>query len=183
MACSIRSVSGAGVSASAPGAETGSSWLDQRHYADLDSQAERALRAAGLCWHDETEAERFLGEAESIAPTHIAVIVAQYRYRLYKHRFSEAEQYAARCLSLAASELGLPADYRVVTGAHADFAASEPRVRFWLFALQAYGYVLLRCGRRADGLRALDKVVELDRHDQTKTRILVDVIARADVGE
>jgi hypothetical protein len=38
--------------------------------------------------------------------------------------------------------------------------------------------VLLRCGRRADGLSALGKVLELDRCDQTKTRVLVDVIAR-----
>jgi hypothetical protein len=51
-------------------------------------------------------------------------------------------------------------------------------VRFWLFALQAYGYVLLRCGRRAEGMFALGKVVELDRTDQTKTRVLVDVIVR-----
>ncbi len=170
------------MSASAPVADAGS-WLEQRHYADLDPGAERALRAAGLSWHDEREAEQLLEEAERVAPTHVAVIVAQYRYRLYKHRFAEAETYAARCLSLASSGLGLPDDYRIVTGEHADFTASDARVRFWLFALQAWGYVLLRCGRHADGQRALAKVVELDRNDQTKTRVLVDVIARADLEE
>ena len=159
--------------------EASSSWLDQRHYADLDPRAERALRAAGLSWHDEVEAERLLSAAERTAPMHMAVAVAQYRYRLYKHRFQEAEAYAAKCLSLASAALGLPGDFRLVTSAHADFAAFEPRVRFWLFALQAYGYVLLRCGRGGEGTSVLGKVVELDRADQTKTRALIDVIARA----
>jgi hypothetical protein len=155
------------------------SWLDQRHYADLDPRAERALRAAGLSWHDEAEAERLMGEAEALAPLHMAVVVAQYRYHLYKHRFKEAKAYAIKCLSLASEELGLHADFRFVTRTHADFATSEPGVRFWLFALQALGYVLLRCGEGSEGMDALRKVVELDGTDQTKTRILVDVIARA----
>jgi hypothetical protein len=155
------------------------SWLEQRHYADLDPRAERALRAAGLCWHDEVEARKRLREAADIAPGHMAVIVAHYRYHLYKHRYEEARAYAERCLALSSAELGLPGDYSFVTSAHADFGAPDPGVRFWLFALQAYGYVLLRCNQRQAGMEALRKVVELDHTDQTKTRVLVDVIARS----
>jgi hypothetical protein len=153
-------------------------WLDQRHYSDLDPRAEKALRFAGLSWHEDAQAERWLAEAESIAPTHLAVVVANYRYRLYKHRFEEARIQAERCLCLSAAELGLAQDYRMVTEVDARFTDFDPRVRFWLFALQAYGYVLLRCGRREDGMQALGKVLELDRGDQTKTRVLVDVILR-----
>jgi hypothetical protein len=156
-----------------------SSWLDQRHYADLDPRAERALRAAGLSWHDEAEAERRLAEAERLAPLHLAVTVAQYRYRLYKHRFREAEVFARRCLALLSAELGIPQDPLQVTMAHAEFAAPSSRLRLWLFALQAHGYVLLRCGRHTEGMDALRRVMELDSSDQTKTRVLVDVIARA----
>jgi hypothetical protein len=155
------------------------SWLEQRHHADLDPRAEQALRAAGLRWHDEAEAERLLAEAARIAPTHLAVTVAHYRYHLYKHRFDEARRHAEACLSLLAAGLGLPQDYLAVTSAHVDFTAPNPRLRFWLFALQAYGYVLLRCERRDDGMTALAKVVELDLEDQTKTRALVAVIAGA----
>jgi hypothetical protein len=166
------------VTAHLPGDPT-AAWLEQRHYADLDPRAERALREAGLSWHDEDAARRLLAEAAHIAPTHIAVVVAHYRYHLYKHRFREARDYAERCLSLSSTELGLPEDFRAVKSSDADFVAAEPPVRFWLFALQAYGYVLLRCGRPADGMAALRKVVELDGKDQTRTRVLVDVIVRA----
>jgi hypothetical protein len=155
------------------------SWLEQRHYADLDPRAEQALRAAGLCWHDEIRANAWLQQAAEIAPGHMAVVVAHYRYHLYKHRFEEARAYARQCLSLASAELNLPADPSVVTSAHANFAAPDPRLRFWLFALQAYGYVLLRCGWHEAGMEALRKVVQLDCQDQTKSRVLVDVIARA----
>lgn len=156
------------------------SWLDQRHYADLDPRAERALREAGLNWHDEAEAERLLTSAERMAPTHLAVIVAQYRYHLYKHRLAHARAYAEKCLALLSVELGLPDDFRTVQSTHPAFVAYDARVRFWLFALQAYGYVLLRCGLTDEGMGALRKVVELDRTDQTKTRVLVDVIVRAE---
>jgi hypothetical protein len=155
------------------------SWLEQRHYVDLDPRAERALRAAGLCWNDEAKAREQLREAADIAPGHMAVVVAHYRYHLYKHRFEEARAYAERCLAISSAELRLPADPTLVTGEHADFGAPDARVRFWLFALQAYGYVLLRCGARQAGMAALGKVVELDTSDQTKTRVLVDVIARS----
>jgi hypothetical protein len=155
------------------------SWLEQRHYADLDPRAERALRAAGLCWHDDARARELLREAADVAPGHMAVVVAHYRYHLYKHRFEEARAYAQRCLSLSSAELHLPDDYSIVTSAHANFAAPDPGLRFWLFALQAYGYVLLRCGQREAAMAALGKVVELDGEDQTKSRVLIDVIARA----
>jgi hypothetical protein len=158
-------------------------WLAQRHYPDLDPRAERALRAAGLSWQDEAEAERRLAEACALAPEHMAVLVAHYRYHLYKHRFREAERYAAQCLRQAARELALPLDYRTVRAEHADFASSEPRLRFWLFGLQAYGYVLLRCGRRQEGLATLEQLAQIDSTDQTKTRSLLCVIQRAGCEE
>jgi hypothetical protein len=163
--------------------ERAAAWLGQRHYADLDPRAERALRAAGLSWDDEPAAERLLAEAAAIAPTHVAVAIAHYRHALYKHRFESARVHAERCLGFAADQLGLPRDVRAVTSAHADFASAEPRVRFWLFALQAYGYVLLRCGQRDEGMEMLRAVVALDPTDQTRTKVLVAVIARAATGD
>ena len=153
-------------------------WLAQRDYPDLDPRAERALRAAGLSWHDEPEAERQLAEACLYASGHIAVAIAHYRYHLYKHRFHEAEGFARECLRRAARDLGLPEDPRAVRPEHADFTAQEAGVRFWLYGLQAYGYVLLRCGRREEGVETLQRLVELDQTDQTKTRILLEVITR-----
>ena len=81
-------------------------------------------------------------------------------------------------LDAVATELGIPHEFEAVTSAHADFSADTPLVRFWLFAMQAYGYVLLRLGEEALGAAVLEKVTLLDRADNTKTRTLLQVIAR-----
>lgn len=156
-------------------------WLDRRDIADLDPRAEHALRAAGLHFHEDARAERHLAEAKALAPEHPAVLLAHYRYHFYKHRYPEAELYARRCLAKAAADLGLPEVLLDTAPGDADFTAADPQVRFWLFGMQALGYVLMRQGRESDGRALLSKVIQLDPSDQTKTALLVAAIDRAGV--
>jgi hypothetical protein len=158
-------------------AETGPRWLSQRSYPDLPDEAERELRLAGLSWHDEPRAETHLANAASLSPGHLAVVVAHYRYHFYKHHYVQARKFAGECLRAVGLTLGLPEDVEAVTSEHADFCGDDPVVRFWLFAMQAYGYVLLRLGETAKGQAILQKITELDRPDNTKTRVLLQVIA------
>lgn len=160
-----------------------SRWLDQRHHPDLPVEAERALRQAGLLWHREDEAQAFLARAAELAPGHLAVAIARYRYHFYKHHYPEAAHFAQECLTHVANRLGIPADVLSVTSDHADFTSEDPLIRFWLFGMQAYGYVLLRLGQSARGRAVLEKVVRLDRNDSTKTRVLLTVIDGAGVEE
>ncbi len=162
---------------------SGSAWLEQRSYPDLPSEAERALRRAGLSWHDEAEAERCLAQAASLAPGHLAVLVAHYRYHFYKHHYEAAARHARDCLAVVAARLGIPCEFEAVQSEQADFTGDDPLVRFWLFGMQAYGYVLLRLGERERGTSALEKVAALDRNDYTKTRVLLDVIRQAGTEE
>jgi len=158
----------------------GAAWLEQRLYPDLPSEAERALRQAGLSWHDEVAAERCLARAAFLAPGHLAVLVAHYRYHFYKHHYSVAVRHARECLAVVAAQLGIPSEFEEVRSDHANFTGDDPLVRFWLFGMQAYGYVLLRLGERERGTLALVKITTLDRNDYTKTRALLDVIRQAD---
>lgn len=158
-------------------------WLDRRAYPDLPADAERALRTAALCWHVEPEAELHLARARELAGSHIAVLIAHYRYLLYKHKLLEARDAAERCLRAAAGRVGLPLDFHEVTEKHADFASLDPDMRFWLFTLQAYGYVSLRSGFPAEGRHALERLAALDRADQTKTRVLLQVIDMVGAAE
>jgi len=160
-------------------AESGPRWLDQHSHPDLPSEAERALRLAGLAWHREEEAEAHLARAAELAPGHLVVLVAHYRYHFYKHHYDRAEHFARQCLDRVAAELGIPGEFDAVNRDHADFTGENPLVRFWLFAMQAYGYVLLRLGDQARGIAVLEKVTLLDASDNTKTRVLLQVIARA----
>lgn len=158
---------------SRPNAEA---WLEGRYYEDLAPEAERAIRAAGLAWQRAEEAESHLAEAQRLAGDHLAVMIAHYRYALYKHNFAAALHHAELVLAAAARRLNIPADWREVQAGDADFSSDAPQVRFFLFVLQAYGYVLLRLDRLEEGTDALRRVTELDVRDQTRTRILLKVI-------
>jgi len=109
----------------------------------------------------------------------MAVLIAHYRYNLYKHRYAPAQDYALRILIALAHRLGIPADWQDAGSGDADFGSDNPDILAWLFVLQAYGYVLLRLGRREQGMAALQRLVTLDSGDQTKTRALLRVIAHA----
>ena len=152
-----------------------SRWLEQRLHPDLPEACERAIRLAGLAWQDEEAAERYLAEAAALAPNHMAVTIAHYRYHFYKHHYAQCVAYAEDCLAALADQLKIPRDYRRVTPFHADFLGDDPVVRFWLWCMQAYGYVLFRLGR-SEGRDVFEKIITLDQNDRMGTRVLLTVI-------
>jgi len=158
-------------------------WLDRRHIADLDPRAERALRAAGQSFLNDALAEQYLAEAADLAPEHPAVLIAHYRYHLYKHHYPEAEDFARRCLAQVAAKLGLPSELLATQSSHADFTSDDPLIRSWLYGMQALSYVVLGRGREAEGKAILRKVIEVDPSDQTKTGILLTVIENAEPAD
>ena len=154
-----------------------SAWLDRRHYdGDLPAAAERALRAAGLAWHDEAAAEKHILDALALAPGHLDAHIGAYRFYFYRHRLAEALPHAETCLADALRRSQLPADWRNVRADDPAFSALEPGPRLVLFSLVAYGYVLARLGRQAESRIALAKVAELDPEDRMSARRLLAVI-------
>jgi tetratricopeptide (TPR) repeat protein len=154
--------------------------LDDAIYVDLPLGAEQALRDAGRCYGDAAQAEQHLARARRLAPGHLAVAVAEYRYHFYRHDYVRAARHGEECLRLIADRLGIAHDFSEVRAEHAEFGGDVRAARLWLLALQAYGYVLLRLGERERAFAALSKVSELDAADRTKTRVLIEVITRAE---
>ncbi len=154
-------------------------WLNRRYYGgDLPADAERALHAAGLAWHDAAAAEGHILDALALAPGHLAVHLGAYRFYFYRHRLAEALPHARTCLADALRRSQLPADWRDVRADDAAFSALEPGPRLVLFALLATGYVLARLGREAESRAVLDKVAELDPEDRMSARRLLAILDR-----
>jgi tetratricopeptide (TPR) repeat protein len=152
-------------------------WLDRRTYdGELPAAAERALRAVGLAWDDEATAEGHLYEALALAPGHLAVQIAAYKFYFYRHRLTEALPYAQACLAQTQRRNQLPADWRDVRSEDAAFTTLDPEPRMFLFTLVAYGYVLARLGRSEEARIALTKVADLDPADRMGARRLLAVI-------
>lgn len=112
------------------------------------------------------EAELKLLRAYLLAPEHLSVLVALYRFYYYRRRLAEALTVADRVLAVAAAELGLdPGRYPGWSdwdqeGIAAALARSATLTRFLLLALKGAGYLLLRLDRPAEALVRLEKAAD-----------------------
>jgi tetratricopeptide (TPR) repeat protein len=120
-------------------------------------------------------AERCLLRAQLLAPDHLTVLVALYRFYFYRQRYTETLATAERCIIAAAREVGIPDDWRRLD--HAYFAhavqQSMPLTRFLLLALKGAGYVLLRMNRPAEALERLECIAAFDERNRLGVTELV----------
>ena len=149
----------------------------------VPSDAAAALSAAAAAWTDEPRAEAHIRAALAAAPDHPEVSVGAYKFYFYKHRYREAVPLALWCVTWALARLGLEGDWRQVAAADAAFADLERMPRFFLFALKAYGYVLVRAGETVAGREAVAKVASLDLGDRVGASRLLTVIDRGGVED
>lgn len=147
--------------------------------AGLPPQAALHLESAGLAYAEAATAEAHLDEAQALAPEHLAVHVARYRYLFYKGRLQEALTQLAVCFEKASAQGGLPSDWRTATRGSYRFGDFEaPWPRFYMFALKAHGYLCLRLGLLEEGRAAASKALELDPEDKVGAGVLLEVLER-----
>jgi hypothetical protein len=159
-------------------------WLSRRYYGgDLPAEAERALHQAAISFADQPIAEEHLRRAWQIAPGHLAVAIGAYKFYLYHHRLADALPYARSCLIEAARKVGLAEDWRTVRSDQADFSGFDAEPRLFLFSLLAWGYLLVRLGRRDEGRQALDHILSLDPSDKLGVASLLSIIDQGGAEE
>lgn len=161
-------------------------WTERVYYGGaLPRAAERALHVAAASWDQPDAAERHLAEALAIAADHRAVKLAHYKYHFYRAALAQAAPWAEACLRDSARALNLPGDWRQAEGFPPSSGAADQQDerRFYLFALKALGYVLVRLGRMDDGMAALRRVLALDPADPTDTAALLAIVERGPEDE
>ncbi len=155
-------------------------WLERTCFGGhLPEQVEQHLRLAGLNYQHDVVAERYLFQAQALAPGHAAVLIALYRFYFYKGRLADALEVAERCLAKAARDNRLNEDWRRVRRGDAEFGSYDAILpRFYLFTLKACGYLQMRLGRLEESHAALTKMLELDPSDKLNATVLLKVLAR-----
>jgi len=146
----------------------------------LDGAAEALIEKASEAY-GQPQAETYLREAERIAPQHLTVLVALYRYYFYRHQHDLAFAIAEHVLETIARRQNLAVDWRQVTPEDIIRVAdhSPELVRFYLHALKGAGYLSLRLEDPKGGLERLDKVGELDPKDRIGAIALATVAREA----
>ncbi|OEJ66262.1 hypothetical protein [Magnetovibrio blakemorei] len=146
----------------------------------LTPEVEALLHKASETYGDPI-AEAHLLEAEHLAPEHLTVLVALYRYHYYRHQHAQALEVAIRVKKIVARRLNFASDWRDLGLPDVQRAAAHAAelVRFYLHALKGSGYLLLRLDDVERGLERLDKVAELDPKDRIGAAALADVTRQA----
>ena len=145
----------------------------------LPREAQAHLDRAAERYHLTDVAETHLFAAEKIAPDHVAVLIALYRFYFYKGRLADALDISCAALEKALRLNVLDHDWRNVRAGDADFSdwgALLPR--FLLFSLKGYAYLNLRLGNLTEGRIAAQKLIELDPRDRIGAQVLIDVLDR-----
>jgi len=127
--------------------------------------------------YGEPEAELSLLRAYFLEPEHLTVLVALYRYFYYRRRYADALVVADRAIVLSAHQLGVPADWTLLSRDDLGHAVlvSMALTRFLLLALKGSGYLKLRLDDAEGALERLEKVVELDSSDRLGMSELVSL--------
>jgi hypothetical protein len=143
----------------------------------LAQDVTRLLVAAADRYGSE-ETENLLLRANLMAPQHLMVLVALYRYYFYQHRLEDALLVAESTLAVVGRRLDFPETWVYLREANvgAGVMRSMGLVRFYLMVLKAAGYISLRLGNQETGRAMLEKLVELDSHDRIGGRALLDVL-------
>ena len=124
----------------------------------LAGAAEQICIEAGLAYHDDAVAERYLRSAQALAPDHAAVLIGLYRFYFYKGRLAEALEIAALPDQGGAREQSAGRLAR----------RREPRTRYSAATttccrgssssrLKGYAYLQMRLGNLEEGRAAVDE--------------------------
>ncbi|NVJ90155.1 MAG: hypothetical protein HWE34_00775 [Methylocystaceae bacterium] len=151
-------------------------WMERRDYPDLPDEAEHALRAAAIHWEEPQTAQDYLEKARSIAPDHLQVHIATYKFLFYSHQYVEAAKTAQTCIELILLKRQIHKPMLELTPEDAPFDTFDPEVRFLMNCIMAYGYCLLRQGDMDGGKTVLDMLAKLDCAKQTSVLNLIDIV-------
>jgi hypothetical protein len=124
------------------------------------------------------EAESLLLRASLLAPQHLMVLVALYRYYFYQHRYEDALLVGECTLAVVGRRLEFPESWMYLNEANLGEGVmrSMGLVRFYLMVLKATGYINLRLGYFEIGQAMLEKLVELDSNDRIGGKALLEVL-------
>lgn len=148
--------------------------------APLSTEVTTLLKQASECY-PEIESEALLMRGYFLEPEHLSVLVAMYRYFYYQHRYHDALLVSERAMKVAGRLLEFRVDWRDLRLSEVGngVMVSMGLLRFYLLALKASGYLLMRVGEFQQAAARLDKLAELDTNDQFGSAFLREIAHRS----
>lgn len=146
----------------------------------LDREVEVMIQHASDMYPEEG-CEKLLIDAFRREPEHLSVLVAMYRFYYYQHRYPEAIKIATVALNVVGEKIDFPKEWENLTfhDLGEGLLISFTMVRFYLTALKGIAYLNLRMGNVEQGVKMLNKVIELDKNDRLRAKSLLQAVGPA----
>lgn len=142
----------------------------------VDKEVEKYIHLSSKSYGTE-DAEKYLLRAYFLAPEHLTVLVALYRYFYYRHRYNDAILTGTRAIRIAGEKLGLPDDFYKMKLEHMSQAVTKSMTvtRFYMLAQKGVAYLELRTGNAESALKRLEKICEFDRSERLGAKSLLEL--------
>ncbi|WP_206046786.1 hypothetical protein [Mangrovimicrobium sediminis] len=159
--------------------EAQSLYFDRPMAAEVETLLQEASEV-----YAEGRAEPLLLKAYALDPGNLSVLVALYRFYYYQHRYADAIDIADQVMREVAPMIDFPGHWTEISGANLanGLMKSFTQVRFYLLALKGAAYLHLRRGEIEQGVRMLNKVIELDSRDRLGAGALLRAMGPAAIS-
>lgn len=110
-------------------------------------------------------------------PSNLNVHVSLYRYYYYKHELDAAWKIIQRTIKVSGQRLGYSKNWYHLDkqDLYNGILVSMGLTRYYLLALKASAYLLMRMGKLNQAVLRLEKVIELDSRDQFGAQALLTI--------
>lgn len=142
-------------------------------------EVEELINKASILYPDE-KAEQCLLRCYLAEPENLSVHVSLYRYYYYKHDYNSALKVAERTLETAGKSLGYLGNWKDLSQGNLmrGLLVSMGLTRYYLHALKASAYLLMRIDDLEQAVQRLEKVKEMDSENQFGVEELLQIAKR-----
>lgn len=141
----------------------------------LSLEVEQLLKQAADIYPEQpAQSETFLIQAQTLAPTHLMVLVGLYRYFYYQYRYQDALAIGEQVLKIVGEKLSFN-NWQTVTIQEIE-KNDKISVRFYLTALKGNAYLYLRLNQPSEAIQRLEKIASLDPQDRLGSKALLTVV-------
>lgn len=135
-------------------------------FSDATPRELRHLLNHALAATSPEQTEAHLLKARRNWPNEPDAHISLYKFYFVAHQYAKAEAAVWAALRSAAEELGIRRNYRLLHSLSADWSQRQGAERLYLFSLKALGVIRLRRARVVQARAVLEKLLELDPHDE-----------------